>query len=190
MAALGRRQRRTDISVVGGAIVVFGIVGLVVTYADIDLGRWLGGSGWTALIIVPGVLLLAAGLMGNRPRALGLTIAGSVVTTVGSMLLAMDQLGRYEAWAYAWALIPAAAGLGVVLHGLRSGDRSFVSTGARLVAVALAAFAVGAWFFESLFRTGEPPIHVGDGWPLLVIAIGAVVVLLGAIRSSVDDPVT
>ena len=38
---------------------------------------------------------------------------------------------------------------------------------------------VGGWFFETLFRTGEPPVDLGDGWPIMVIALGAVVVLLG-----------
>ena len=90
------------------------------TYADLDPSAWLGGSGWTLFVIVPGVLLLASGLLTDRPAALGLTIAGSIVTTIGLLLLAMDQTDRWDAWAYAWALIPAAAGVGLVLHGLRT----------------------------------------------------------------------
>jgi len=177
---------RADLTVIGGAIVMFGFIGLVVTFADVDLSHWLGGSGWTMLIVVPGLVLLAAGLLTNGSRSLGLTIAGCVVTTIGSMLLAMDQLGRYEAWAYAWALIPAAVGLGLLLHGLRSDDRPFVTMGMRLAAIALGTFAVAGWFFETLFQTGEPPVHIGDGWPLLVIAIGATVMLLGLFRWTED----
>src|SRR3954447_1093257 len=179
MTPLTRRPMRADLTVIGGAIVMFGFIGLVVTFADVDLSHWLGGSGWTMLIVVPGLVLLAAGVLTNGSRALGLTIAGCVVTTIGSMLLAMDQLGRYDAWAYAWALIPAAVGLGLVVHGLRSRDRSFVTIGTRLAAVALGIFAVAGWFFETLFETGEPPLHLADGWPLLVIGIGAIVMLLG-----------
>ena len=54
-----------------------------------------------------------------------------------------------------------------------------VGAGLRLGAVALGLLVVGGWFFETLFRTGEPPVDLGDGWPIMVIAIGAVVVLLG-----------
>jgi hypothetical protein len=187
MTALTPRPLRVDLTVIGGAIVGFGFIALVVTFADVDLSQWLGGSGWTMLIIVPGLLLLTAGLATRGSRALGLTIAGCVVTTIGSMLLAMDQLGRYDAWAYAWALIPAAVGLGLVLHGLRSHARPFVTMGIRVVAIALGAFAVAGWFFETLFQTGEPPVHLADGWPLLVIAIGAIVMLLGLFRWSDDD---
>src|SRR3954451_6524995 len=186
MAVLTRRPLPADLTVIGGAIVVCGFIALVLTFADVDLTQWLGGSGWTMLIIVPGLLLLAAGLMTNGSRALGLTIAGSVVTTIGSMLLAMDQLGHYEAWAYAWALIPAAVGLGLLLHGLRSDDRPFVTMGMRLAAIALGMFVVAGWFFETLFQTGEPPVLIGDGWPLLVIAIGATVMLLGLFRWTED----
>jgi len=184
MAVLTRRPLRADLTVIGGAIVVCGFIALVLTFADVDLTQWLGGSGWTMLIIVPGLLLLAAGLMTKGSRALGLTIAGSVVTTIGSMLLAMDQLGHYEAWAYAWALIPAAVGLGLVLHGLRSHDRPFVRMGVRLAAIALGMFVVAGWFFETLFQTGEPPVHFGNGGPLLVMGIGAMVMLLGLFRWS------
>ena len=100
------------------------------------------------------------------------------MTTIGLLLLGMDQTGRYDAWAYAWALIPMAAGAGVVLHGLREGDRAAVAAGLRLGGVALVLLVAGAWFFETLFRTGELPFDLGEGWPILLVAIGAVVVLL------------
>ena len=166
-------------TVIGGGLVVTGLVALAMTKADLDPSSWLGGSGWTLFVIVPGVLLLATGLVTDRPAGLGLTIAGSIVTTIGALLLVMDQTGRWDAWAYAWALIPAAAGVGLVVHGLRTQDRSLVGAGLRLGAVALGLLVVGGWFFETLFRTGEPPVDLGDGWPIMVIAIGAVVVLLG-----------
>ena len=86
----GRRTKR-DGPVIGGALIVVGLIALAMTYADLDPGRWLGGSGWTLFVIVPGVLLLASGLLTDRPAALGLTIAGSIVITIGLLLLAMDQ---------------------------------------------------------------------------------------------------
>ena len=136
MTALTHRPNRDGSLILGGGLMVVGLVALAMTLGGLDPSRWLGGSGWTLFVIVPGVLLLSAGLLTERPAAEGLTIAGSIVTTIGVLLLAMDQSGRYDAWAYAWALIPMAAGAGVVLHGLRAGDRSSVAAGLRLGGIA------------------------------------------------------
>ena len=105
-----RRRTHRDGLIIGAALIVVGLGAMAMTYADLDPSAWLGGSGWTLFVIVPGVLLLASGLLTDRPAALGLTIAGSIVTTIGLLLLAMDQTDRWDAWAYAWALIPAARG--------------------------------------------------------------------------------
>ena len=67
-----------------------------------------------------------------------------------------------------------------MLHGLRTRERSFVSgPGFASGRVAIGMLIVGGWFFEALFRTGEPPVDLGDGWPVIVIAIGTVLVLVG-----------
>lgn len=187
MTALMHRPNRDGSLVLGGGLMIAGLVALAMTLGGLDPSRWLGGSGWTLFVIVPGVLLLSAGLLTDRPAAEGLAIAGSIVTTIGVLLLAMDQTGRYDAWAYAWAVIPLAAGAGVVLHGLRTGDRSAVAAGLRLGGIALVLLVGGAWFFETVFRTGEPPFDLGEGWPILLVAIGAVVVLLGLFGGPSDD---
>ncbi len=152
------------------------------TYADIDPSRWLDGSGWTLFVLAPGAILLSAGLWTARPSGEGLTIAGSIVTTIGLMLLVMDRTGSWESWAYAWALIPAGAGVGVLLHGARGGDRSRVIAGLRVVLVSLVLLAVGGWYFQTIFRTGEPPFEFGVAWPVVLIVIGAIVVLAGLLR--------
>jgi len=187
MTAQTHRPNREGPLILGGGLMVVGVVALAMTLSGLDPSRWLGGSGWTLFVIVPGVLLLSAGLLSNRPAAVGLTIAGSIVTTIGLLLLAMDQTDRYDAWAYAWALIPMAAGIGLVLHGLRSGDRAVLSKGLRLGGVSLVMLIAGYWFFETLFRTGEAPVDLGDGWPILVIALGAVVILLGLFGGPLGD---
>jgi hypothetical protein len=179
MTALTHRPNRDGSLILGGGLMIVGLIVLAMSLGRLDPSRWLGGSGWTLFVIVPGVLLLSAGLLTDRPGGEGLTIAGSIVTTIGVLLLAMDQTERYDAWAYAWALIPMAGGAGVVLHGLRAGDRSAVVAGLRLGGIALVLLVAGAWFFETVFRTGEPPFDLGEGWPILLVAIGAIVVLLG-----------
>jgi hypothetical protein len=187
MSALTHRPNRAGSLILGGGLIMLGVLALAISLSGLDPSTWLGGSGWTLFVITPGVVLLSAGLLTDRPAAVGLTVAGSIVTTIGLLLLAMDQTDRWDAWAYAWALIPMAAGLGLMLHGLRAGDRSVLTAGLRLGGIALALLIAGAWFFETLFRTGEPPIGLGDGWPILVIAIGAVIVLLGLFGGPLGD---
>jgi hypothetical protein len=182
MTASVDRPDRGGTLVLGGVLIVVGLLALAMTYTDIDPSRWLEGSGWTLFIIVPGALLLAAGLLVDRPAGDGLTIAGSIVTTVGLILLVMDRTGAWESWAYAWALLPAAAGGGLILRGARDRDAGRVAIGIRLAVVALVLFVIGGWYFETIFRTGEPPFVLGDAWPIVLIGIGFVVVLLGLTR--------
>jgi hypothetical protein len=181
MTELCERPDRRDAIYVGSGLIVIGLLALAMVSADIDPSEWLGGSGWTLFVFVPGAILLAAGLLSRGDAAEGLTIAGSIVITVAALLFGMDRTGHWESWAYAWALIPAAAGLGVVLYGLRTGDRSDMNGGIRLILVALAMLVVGAWFFETMFQTGEVPFSFGEWWPLTFIALGAIVILLSLV---------
>jgi hypothetical protein len=184
--------RRDGLLIVAGLLIGAGILGLIAEWAELDLGGWLNGSGWTLFIIVPGVILLAAGLLLRRPVA-GLTIAGTIVTAVGALLLYQDRTGHYESWSYAWALIaPGAVGLGLVLHGLRANDHAQLTVGARMLAIAAAIFVVGAWYFETVFRTGRVPFDLGDSWPIVLVILGAIVLVLAFLgtgeRTGSDRP--
>lgn len=54
-------------------------------------------------------------LAGGRSAA-GLTIPGSIITTIGLLLLYQETFDHFESWAYAWALIPTAVGVGIVIE--------------------------------------------------------------------------
>ena len=176
------RPGRDGPLVLGGALVVVGLLALAMTYLDLDPSAWLGGSGWTLFVITPGVVMLLAGLITTRQPGEGLTIAGSIVTTIGVMLLVMDRTETWEAWAYAWALLPGAAGIGIILHAFRSRNRDRVALGLRLTAVTAGLFLVGVWYFGALFETGTAPIEVGDAWPVFLIAAGAIVIASAFLR--------
>ena len=113
-----------------------------------------------------------------------MVIGGTVVTTVGLVLLYQDQTGRWESWAYAWALVgPAASGLGLVLWGLRSGNGGDVRNGTWGLLGGLAIFGVGFLFFEGLIGIGGDQLAIPE-WllPVVVIAIGVVVLLRGVLQ--------
>ena len=107
-------------------------------------------------IIVPGLVLLGLVIVVRTEATLGLTIAGSIVTTVGLLLL-YDQNAHYEELGLRLTLIPGAVGVALVAHGLRVGRREKVSLGTRMVAAFATLFLVGAWYFETVFRTNRSP---------------------------------
>ena len=171
-----RRETRRERGVVAGVVlVVAGGVVLAARQAGLELGNLVGDSGWPLFIIVPGVALLVAAFVPTPPNGLGFAVAGSVVTTVGLILLYQETTENWESWAYAWALIPMAAGIGITGYGLLTGHRDIAGTGMRLAAVAGALFLVGSWYFNAIFETGQNPIDISAWWPVVVIGIGALV---------------
>jgi len=175
------RYRRNAI-VAGIVLIAIGSIAWAMNATGTDPSTWLGGSGWTLFILIPGAVLFIGGLLARDEPAVGLTIAGSIIMTVAAMLSVMDRTGHYEAWAYAWTLIPGAAGIGVLIHGFKTDDRAKIGAGSRLILISLAMFAVGAWFFETVFQTGAVPFGIDAFWPLVLVVIGVVVVALAVLR--------
>ena len=179
-----RGDRGDSMAAIGSAIVVIGVLTYFIQMASLDVASWLGGSGWTLFVIVPGVALLIAAVFLGEKTALIATIAGAVLTTVGGLLLYQDQTAHYESWAYAWALIPGSVGAALAVHGLRFKRSDLVTVGTRMVAGFGVLLLVGAWFFETIFRTNQAPFDLGDNWPIALIALGGVLFIAGLLRGS------
>jgi hypothetical protein len=179
-----RGDRGGSIAAIGSTIVVIGVLAYFLEIASVDVASWLGGSGWTLFIIIPGLALLVAAAFLKDGAALTATIAGAVVTTVGALLLYQDQTAHYESWAYAWALIPGSVGAALAVHGLRFQRSDLVTVGTRMVAGFGVLLLVGAWFFETIFRTNQAPFDLGDNWPIALIALGGVLFIAGLLRGS------
>jgi hypothetical protein len=143
----------------------------------LDIG--IDDVGWPAIVIGIGLVILVLGLVVNREE--GMVIGGTVVTTVGLVLLYQNNTGRWESWAYAWALVgPAASGLGMTLWGIRSGDTTQIRNGTWALLGGLGLFVVGFLFFEGVIGIGGEPIPLPE-WllPVVVIGIGAVILARG-----------
>ena len=177
-------DRGSSIAALGSIILVIGAVAYFLEMASVDVASWLGGSGWTLFVIVPGlVLLVAAAFLDDRIALIAAT-AGAVVTAVGALLLYQDLTAHYESWAYAWALIPGSVGAALAVHGLRFKRSDLVTVGTRMVAGFGVLLLVGAWFFETIFRTNQAPFDLGDNWPIALIALGGALFLAGLLRGS------
>jgi hypothetical protein len=182
-------ERSRSSAALGIVLIAVGIAVLALRQAGIDVIRLVDGVGWPFFIIVPGLLLLAMATVPAPPAGVGFAIGGSIVTTVGGLLLYQEAANHWQSWAYAWALIPGAAGLGTFAYGLIFRRRELVADGARLAGVAAALFVAGFWFFETVFDTGRAPIDLATWWPGIVIGLGLLIVLtnLGRQRGAVTS---
>jgi hypothetical protein len=174
----------------GLALLVVGGAVLLLRQLDLDVPTAIVDAGWPFFVIVPGVVLFASSLLVPVPKGVGLAIGGAVVTTVGTVLLYQESTGHWESWSYAWALVgPAAAGVGLLLYGLITRTGEFVSKGVRLIAIGVALFVVGYWYFEAIFSSGEPPLDVWAWWPIVMVGVGLAVVAAALLRprSSATD---
>lgn len=160
---------------VGGILIVLGLLFFAGQQLDLNLARY----GWPLYVIAPGVALLAFGL--TQRNGSGLTVAGSIVTIVGTILLYQNAFNYYESWAYAWALVgPGGSGVGMLLYGMRSGNDKMARDGFRQILVALGLFAAGLVFFEGIIGLGGERFPLPD-WvlPVAVILLGVAVLVRG-----------
>ena len=185
---ISRRQGGT--LVVGLLLVVGGIAAFLVQSLGVDLAEMIGEGGWPYLVIVPGLALLGGAFVAPRPGGVGFAVAGSIVTTVGGILLYQNATDTWESWAYVWALIPTAAGVALTFYGIATDAEGLVVAGSRLALIGVVLFLAGMWFFGSLFSTGTVPVDLGTWWPIVLIVIGGAVVLsaLGGGSDSTTQP--
>jgi hypothetical protein len=180
MQARNSVERWGGLTVLGAILVLVGVGWFVLRELRIDPFAEIAAAGWPFFVIIPGVALLIASLVLTPPHGVGLAIAGSIVTTVGAVLLYQQATGHWESWAYAWALVgPGGAGLGMLVYGLIFGQRDLLAAGARLVAIAAAIFAVGYWYFETIFASGRAPLELGEWWPVVVVGVGLFALVAG-----------
>ena len=171
MNLLDKRNQHIGVALVG--------LGLLILF--FRFFSWV--IGWPLFILVPGVALLSAAAFGGRTSST-LFIPGSILTTIGSIFFVQNATDYFESWAYMWALIPASVGVGLMLHGERSGNPELVGQGRRLAGIFAAVFLVAAIFFEAfifgdllgtwLFRTALPLVLIAAGVFLLLRGRGSV----------------
>jgi drug/metabolite transporter (DMT)-like permease len=160
--------------------VAIGLV-LVLAGALLFVGQWfdvgIDDIGWPIIVIAIGVILLVLGLVVAGEQ--GMVIGGTVVTTVGLVLLYQNTTGHWASWAYAWALVgPAASGLGLMLWGARTADGGDIRNGMWGLLGGLGLFLVGFLFFEGVIGIGGDRLALPE-WLLPVVVIGIGVVVLG-----------
>ena len=104
--------------VVGGILVLIGAIFLFVNVFRIDFGEI-----WPIIffIIGAGFYLPVLLMPRDRQNLAGLLIPGTILFGLGAIFFYNILADDWESWAYIWALIPAAVGLGLLLAA-RVGD--------------------------------------------------------------------
>jgi hypothetical protein len=134
---------------VGFVLIVIGAV----LFAGQLLDVGIEDVGWPFFVIAAGAVVLLIGMVIAGEQ--GMVIGGTIATTVGLVLLYQNSTGRWESWAYAWALVgPAASGLGLALWGVRSGNAADVRNGTWGLLGGLGLFVIGFLFFEGVIGIG------------------------------------
>jgi hypothetical protein len=125
---------------------------------------------WPLLLIDTGLALLIVA-MGYYNGALA--IPAAIIGGVGVILSWQSLAGHWSSWFYAWPLVPALIGLGLIIaHILGTGDRRFRTVGV-------------VWLFEgitatALFRMMWILFPVHFSWPFILIGLGAMFLLATA----------
>lgn len=153
-----------------GAVLIFaGLLFLVGQF----VGARFWDFAWPLTILIPG-LLLFVGMVAGGKSAGGLAIPASIVTTLGFLMLFQNTFDYFESWAYAWALIPTAVGVGMMINGVWSDHPGLVEKGRKTAQIGAAMFAIGFVFFELVVRIGRFGHIMFGGFlgPLVLILIG------------------
>lgn len=160
-------------SVVAVILIGLGLLFLAFNFLDIDLGKT-----WPLIFFVIGAGFYAPVMLMPQARAglAALFIPGTILIGLGVIFTYNVITDDWGSWAYAWSLIPAFVGIGLILasrFGRWQGDS--LRAGLGLAIGSGAVFSILAMFFGS--RT------FGAIGPVLLIGLG-VLLLFRASRGS------
>ncbi len=176
-------------AVLGILLVLAGLFFLAGQFLNFDIGRIL----WPFFVIGFGGLFFVGMLLSGRSSASApLAIPGSIIVTVGLILLFQTFFNYWEGWSYGWALIVAAVGIGMVISGYWSGQEGMRTRGWGVFRTGIILFLVFGAFFELVLGFSRGRLAAGIVWPLALILVGAYLVVRrllpgnssGAVQSS------
>ncbi len=169
----GTSQRRRSSVALGLILVLLGIWFLAVQMVPGLQALFAVETTWPLIIVGIGVVFLLFAILAGAP---GMAVPACIIGGIGLLLYWQNATNNWESWAYAWTLIPGFVGIGVIVNGLLGHDtRNSLFGGAWLVVISLVLFAVFASFL------GGPSI-LGQYWPVLIIALGVLLLARSLIR--------
>ena len=158
-------QKRSNLAL-GIALIVLGAIFLVT--------RLLPGLelvfGWPWIVIGVGAVLMVIGLLVGAPD---MAVPACIVSGIGGILYYQNLTGDWTSWSYAWALIPAFVGVGMLVSALLGGrSHGAIREGLRTLLVGVVLFLVFGSFFGAF-------TWLGAYWPLLLVGAGVLILVEG-----------
>ena len=132
-----QNNSRTGSLITGAILIGLGALFLLAQFVDFAGWRYL----WPIAVIAVGGLFFAGMAAGGRSAA-GLAIPGSILTTIGLMLLIQNLTQGWSSWAYGWTLIIASIGGGLYLMGWRTENPELRRRGRRLAGIGVVLFVI------------------------------------------------
>ena len=105
---------------------------------------------WPLLIVLFGITLFL-GMLVARRRAAGLAIPGTVITALGLLFFVQNLFDLWETWAYAWALLISAVGVGMLIMNLYIKRLALRRVAGLILGICLLLFVVFGILFELVF---------------------------------------
>lgn len=131
---------------------------------------------WPFFIIASGLMFFLAMVVAGKSTGY-LAIPGSIITTIGLILLFQNLTNRWESWSYAWALIPLSVGIGMWIFGKFSDLEDLRRAGRHVINIGLVLFIVFGVFFEMLIGISGSDWSNNLMWPLALVALGIYLIL-------------
>jgi hypothetical protein len=159
---------------IGMFLIVIGAMFLAQHFLGFNPWRW----SWPYLIVAPGVVFLVSAFAFGR-GASGLAIPGSIITTLGSILLMQNTFNAWQTWAYAWALVvPTSIGIGLWFHGVLSGREKVQRVGRVMATIGLGLFLGFATLFEGILNLSHRDDGgiAGPGIAAILIVVGLLLI--------------
>ena len=161
-------QRRSNLAL-GVVLILLGGIFLATQLLP-GLGLILS---WPWIVIGVGAALLVIGLLVGAPD---MAVPACIVAGIGGILYYQNLTGDWTSWSYAWALIPAFVGVGMLLAAMLGGrSRYAFREGIRTLLVGIVLFLV----FGSIFGAFT---WLGAYWPLLLVAAGVLILVEGIFK--------
>jgi hypothetical protein len=139
------------------------------------IGELLPGNAmrylWPFFLIAIGALFFMGMVAGGKATG-ALAIPGSIMTMLGLIFLVQAIFNIWATWAYAWALLIVAVGIGLNIFSLRSEIPQLRFVGRLLILIGGALFFLFGVFFEAIFALGGARSAGGVLWAVLLILAG------------------
>ena len=103
--------KRSGGTIAGGILIGLGILFLAAQLVSTLFAK----NFWPVFVIAGGLLFFAGAAVGGKPAS-GLVIPGCIITTAGIILLVQNTFDLWLTWSYAWALLLASVGLGLIIQ--------------------------------------------------------------------------